>query len=65
MTFNEGHALDVALPAAVLLVEHLFPLETGRGKRRLVRLLSDYFLASLRAYVAFAPPQPVPEPSRN
>lgn len=65
MTFRECHALDVSLPSAVLLVEQLFPLETGRARRRLVELLTDYFLTAIRAYVEFAPPQPVPEPSSN
>ncbi len=65
MKFDAPHAMDVSVPSAVLLVEQLFPNETGRSKRRLVKLLTDYILTSIMAYCEFATPQPMPQPSKN
>jgi hypothetical protein len=63
--YSEEHALNVAVPSAVLMAEELFPLETGGSKGRLIRLITDYIVTTIHAYVEFAPPQPVPEPSAN
>lgn len=65
MKFDPAHAMDCAVPTAVLLCEQFFPLETGRSKRRLIKLLADYLATTILAYCEFAPPQPVPAPSNN
>ncbi|AMV24093.1 hypothetical protein VT84_06830 [Gemmata sp. SH-PL17] len=65
MTFDPGHAEDVALPSACVLVQELFPHATGAARERLVRRVTEVLMTTLLAFCEFQPPGAVPAPSHN
>ena len=65
MTFDLGHAEDVALPGACVLVEELFPHLTGPARDRLIRRVTEFLMTTLMAFCEFHPSGAVSAPSPN
>lgn len=65
MTFDPGHAEDVALPSACVLVAELFPHVTGPARDQLIRRVTQFLMTTLMAFCEFHPSGAVPEPSPN